>query len=117
MEATRTASTRISMARLAERVIALEVDVSPVQGGTRWQTRDGERAIAGVTVVAAGASRVAVGLHLIAHLPPPPLERRADQIRQALARAATDAELGDRLGEVDVTFHDLRDPAEIEKPR
>ena len=113
----RPASTRVSVARLAEQVIVRSSGVSATQGRGRWLTPDGERVVSGVVVGMTGAGRVDVALHLIAAWPPRPLPPIAAQLRRELASDAAAAGLGDQLGEISVTIHDLADPGEQEAGR
>ena len=110
MDAHRPTSTRIAIARLAELVVDSDPGVSPAAGGS-WLTRDGDRAIPGVVVAAGAAGRIDVSLHLVAHLPPRPLEGQVATLRAELVAAARQAGLGDSLGPIDVTIHDLREPS------
>lgn len=114
MDLDRPISTRIAIARLAEREIAADPGVSPTDGGGRWLTRDGDRAIAGVVAIASGGGRVDVALHLVAHLPPRPLEQQVAVLRAELQASAQHAGLSDILGRIDVAIHDLRVPGEGE---
>jgi hypothetical protein len=109
VDARRPTSSRIALARLAERVVAADPGVSPAEGGL-WLTRDGDRLIPGVVVAAGAGGRVDVSLHLVAHLPPRPLELQVATLRAELVEAARTAGLGERLGPIDVTIHDLRQP-------
>jgi hypothetical protein len=110
LESTRPTSTRIVVARLAEAVITADPGVSATREGGRWLTQDGDRAIEGVVVAAAGDGRVEVDLHLVAHLPPRPLEQQARGLREALVAAAKRTGVAGSLGAVDVTIHDLVAP-------
>ena len=112
-ESTRPTSKRIVIARLAEGVIAADPGVSATREGGRWLTRDGERVIPGVVVVASGDGRVEVDLHLVAYMPPRPLAKQADDLREALIAAARAAGAGESLGEIDVTIHDLVAPEDL----
>jgi hypothetical protein len=102
-------STRIAIARFAERAIAADPGVAPTDGGGRWLTRDGERTIPGIVATASGAGRVEVAVHLVAHLPPRPLAKQAADLRSEIQAAARSARLADGLGPIDVTIHDLRE--------
>ena len=117
LEATRPASARIGIARLAEEVIAADPGVGPTAGNGRWVTRDGDRVLPGVVVAASGAGRVDVDLHLVAFLPLRPLDQQAASVRAGLAGAARRAGAAGRLGEIDVTFHDLRERVAEEEAR
>lgn len=112
LDTVRPATTRVSVARLAEQVIVGNPGVSATRGRGRWLTLDGERVVSGVVVGMTGAGRVDVALHLIAAWPPQPLPPLAEQLRWELANEAAAAGLGDRLGEIAVTIHDLADPGE-----
>jgi hypothetical protein len=112
-ESTRPASTRIVLARLAEQVIAADPGVGATREGGRRLTRDGDRDIPGVVVAAGGDGRVEVDLHLVAYMPPRPLEEQADTLREALIAAARRSGVAASLGKIDVTIHDLVAPEEI----
>jgi hypothetical protein len=114
---TRPASTRISIARLAARVIAASPALVATSGDGRWVTVDGGDRIPGVVAAEAGGGRVDVALHLVASWPPQPLEALAGQLREALLRSAASAGLGGRLGRVDVSIHDLQLPEAEGRPR
>lgn len=105
-------STRIAIARSAERVVAADSGVSPTDGGGRWLTRDGDRTIPGIVAAASGDGRVGVGLHLVAHLPPRPLAHQVASLRSEILASARRARLGEGLGRIDVTIHDLREADE-----
>jgi hypothetical protein len=107
LESTRPTSRRIAIARLAEQVIAVDPGVGAAREGGRWLTLDGDRMIPGVVVTAAGGGRVEVDLHLVAYLPPRPLEQQAESLRAALLAAARKTGVAESLGEIDVTIHDL----------
>ncbi len=111
-ESTRPTSRRIAIARLAEEVIASDPGVGGTPEGGRWSTHDGDRVIPGVVVAAAADGRVEVDLHLLAYLPPRPMEQQAESLRAALVAAARRAGLAGGLGEIDVTIHDLLSPEE-----
>lgn len=114
-DVTRPASTRVSVARLAEQVVARNAGVSATRGRGRWLTVDGGRSIDGVAVGQTPAGRVDVELHLIAEWPAQPLPALADQLRRELIAAATDAGCGERLGEIDISIHDFKVPDEAEE--
>lgn len=106
----RPASGRVLLACLAEQVIAGHDAVSATAGrDRRWVTADGDRLIDGVVVAATG-SRLNVELHVLADWPPEPLTQLATQLRSGVVRSASKAGLGDRLGDVDVAIHDVREP-------
>jgi hypothetical protein len=113
-ESTRPISRRIAIARLAEEVVAAEPGVGAAREGGRWATRDGDRSIPGVVVAASGGGRVEVDLHLVAYMPPRPLGEQASTLREALVAAARRAGIGDSLGQIDVTIHDLVAPEELD---
>lgn len=75
-----------------------------------WQTIDGDRALCGVVVTARSDGRFDVDLHLVAAWPTPPLHEVSSAIQDDLGSAADDAGLGERLGELSVTFGDLQGP-------
>lgn len=100
-------SARVRLARLAEAVIAAEPAVEPAVGSAgRWLTFDADEPIEGV-VAAEGAEGIEIELHLIARWPTGPLPHVAEALRGALRKAAGQAGLGSRLGEVSVSFHDI----------
>lgn len=109
--AQRPVTSRVLVARLAEQVIALEDGVSATAGrDRRWVTADLEREIDGVVVAETGHGHVDVDLHLVADWPPEPLAQLAAQLRRRLRRSASMAGLGDRVGEITVAIHDVREP-------
>ncbi len=61
-------------------------------------------------VVARRDGRFDVELHLVAGWPTPPLHEVSAAIRDAVDAAADDADLGERLGELSISFGDLREP-------
>ena len=110
--AIRPASTRVSIARLAEAVIAADPGVSPTPGQGRWLTPDGEKVIPGVVVGATADGRVDVQLHLVGAWPPQPLPETVSRLQQQLTEAAVAVGIGERLGRIDVSIHDFAEPAE-----
>ena len=108
-------SVRIRLARVAEGVIALDSAVSPTAGRGRWITLDGDHVIAGVSVAEGADGKVEIELHLDLVWPTPPIQRVAELIREDVARGARGQGLEDRLGQVDVTLHDLRLPSESDE--
>lgn len=112
-ESTRPASRRIVVARLAEQVIAADPGIGATRQGGNWLTLDGDRVIPGVVVAAAADGRVEVDLHLVAYLPPRPLGKQADDLREALVAAARRAAVAEALGEIDITIHDLVAPQDV----
>jgi hypothetical protein len=104
-------STRVQIARLAERVVARCSGVSATRSSGRWLTLDGERAIDGIVVARTPAGRVEVELHLIATWPPEPLPPLAEQLRRELVATAGRSGLGERLGEIEVFVHDVQPAA------
>jgi hypothetical protein len=107
----RPATTRVVLARLAERVIAEEDGVSATAGGGRWLTRDGDRDLDGVVVGASASGHLDVDLHLLAAWPPLPLPEVSARLRRRLSAAAASTGIESRLGRVDVTVHDVVEPA------
>lgn len=102
---------RVLLARLAEQVIALEDGVSATAGrDRRWVTVDLGREIYGVVAAETGLGVVDVDLHVVADWPPEPLQHLAAQLRRRLRRSASTTGLGDRLGEIGVAIHDVREP-------
>jgi|SRR5829696_6496821 len=107
------ATERVRLARLAEEAVAATKGVAASVGRTGvWATPDGGRTIPGVVAIALPQGRVEIALHVDAIWPPPPLTRVADTLRDRLVRSAQAAGLGDRLGPVAVSFHDVRAPGE-----
>lgn len=105
----RPSSRRVLAARLAEQVIACQDAVSATAGrDRRWVTADGDRLIDGVVLAATGR-RLNVELHVVADWPPEPLQQFAARLRGGLERLASSAGLSDRLGNVDVAIHDVRE--------
>lgn len=100
-------SVRVRLARIAAGVIALDSTVEPNSGRGRWMTLDGREQIAGVVAAEGADGKVEVELHLDLAWPPPPIERVAELIRDDVTAAARRDDLGDRLGRVDITVHDL----------
>jgi hypothetical protein len=103
---TRPTSVRIGIARLAGQVIVDDPDVEPADGSRR-STADGDDVIPGVVAAAGVDGRIDVDLHLVAYLPPRPLGEQAASVRAGLVAAARRSGLAARLGEIDVTIHDL----------
>ncbi len=104
---------RVLLARMAEQVIALEGGVSTTAGrDRRWVTADLDREIEGVVVAETGHGhgQADIDLHLVADWPPEPLQQLAAQLRRRLRRSAAMAGLGDRVGEIGVSIHDVREP-------
>ena len=112
-ESTRPTSRRIVIARLAEQVIAADPNVGATREGGAWLTRDGDRVIPGVVVAAAADGRVEVDLHLVAYMPPRPLGKQAEDLREALSASARRSGVAEGLGEIDVTIHDLVAPEDV----
>lgn len=101
-------SARVSLARLAEGVIAAEPAVEATVGfPARWLTVDSGERIEGVVAAEAAGGTVEIELHLIARRPTDPLPRVAAALREALREAAGRAKLGSRLGAVTISFHDI----------
>lgn len=109
---TRPPSTRVSLARLAEGVVARTEGVIATRGRGRWLTADGERSIDGVVVGQTAADLTDVELHLDAEWPARPLPALAEELRWELRADAAGAGLGDRLGEIEVSIHDFLMPGE-----
>jgi uncharacterized alkaline shock family protein YloU len=115
LDETRPASTRVSVARLAEGVLARSEGVGATRGRGRWFTADGERSIDGIVVAETAAGRIDVDLHLDAEWPARPLPALADQIRWELNAEAVKAGLGTRIGEIDISVHDFKTSEELER--
>ncbi len=108
-DAQRPVSDRIQLARLAEQAIALTERVTATAGADgRWTTTDGDRTITGVIAAEDGRGQVEVALHLVALWPPEPFDHLGDELRQRMRRSARMTGLGDRLGALPITFHDVR---------
>jgi hypothetical protein len=114
MEATRPATVRVRLARIAERVVDADDRVSATAGAGRWLTRDGDRTIAGVVAAEAITGAIDLGLHLVVATPTEPLGQRASLLRQAIVAQAIQTDLIGRLGGIDVSFHDVAVAAESE---
>jgi hypothetical protein len=110
LESTRPATARVRLARIAERVVEADARVTATAQGVRWVTRDGDRTIAGVVVAESASGAVDMGLHLIVAAPTEPLEGLAAELRQAIADGARRDSLAERLGTIDVAFHDVAIP-------
>lgn len=104
----RTVTERVRLARLAAEVVAVTDGVTATAGPAGlWRTQDGERSIPGVVAIVVGEGRVEIALHLDALWPPEPFEALAGTVRDRLRRSAVSAGLDDRLGPVEVAFHDV----------
>jgi hypothetical protein len=108
-DAQRPTSARVAIARLAGAVIAADPGIGPTDGGGRWVTPDGDVVVPGVVVAAADGGGFDVALHLVAYLPPRPVEEQAASLRAALLAVTRRAGVTDRLGQIDVAIHDLRE--------
>ena len=107
----RTPTERVRLAHLAAEAVAVTGGVTATAGPAGlWRTQDGERAIPGVVAIALPEGRFEIALHLEALWPPEPFEVVAGSVRDRLQRLARTAGLGDRLGPVEVAFHDVRAP-------
>ena len=78
-----------------------------------WQTADGDGVLQGIVVTARSDNRFDVELHLVAAWPTPPLHEVSAAIRDRVSSAAGDAGLGERLGELDISFGDLQEPVSM----
>ena len=107
IDSTRPATARVRLARIARRVVEADGRVSATAGAGRWLTPDGDRTIDGVVAAEAVTGAIDLGLHLVAIAPTEPLEQRASLLRQAIVGQAIAAGLDDRLGGIDVSFHDV----------
>lgn len=102
--------------RLAAQAVdgATRVDgVTAADAGPRGLhvTNSGSTVVVGALVVAEPGGRYSIDLGLCAQLVP--LEALADRVREGVARSAVGAGLGDRVGAISVTFHDLAAPAAV----
>ena len=113
-QSTRPATARVRLARIAEGVIDADDGVGATVGAGRWLTRDGDRTIAGVVVAESPGGAVDLQLHLIVATPVEPLEQGAERLRQAIREEAVRADLLERLGAIDVSFHDVAAPPEAD---
>jgi hypothetical protein len=109
-------SVRERLAQVALRA-ALSVDgVAAAGQGNRFAgavTVDGAP-LAGVSVIALREGRYELGLALIAR--PVALHALADRVRERVTVAAGVADLGERLGPINIVFEDIADPAVVEVP-
>ncbi len=107
-------SVRVRLAQVALRA-ALSVDgVAAAGQGNRFAgavTVDGAP-LAGVSVIALPRGRYELGLALIAR--PVALHGLADRVRERVIVAAGVAQLGERLGPINIVFEDIADPAMVE---
>jgi hypothetical protein len=112
IDPTRPTSTRIMLARLAEAVVADDpgVRAAPAE---EWRTRDGDREIPGVVATAGADGRVDVDLHLLAYMPPRPIERQVTSICEALREAARRTGTEGRIGRIEITIEDVIAPIEL----
>lgn len=102
-------SRRVALARLARDAAVRTEGVAEVDAGpnpARATITEGER-IAGVTVAALPSGRYGVSVYVTARLVP--LPRLAAAIRDEITRAAESEGLAEQLGEIDVTFTDVRE--------
>ncbi len=106
-----TRSVRVRLARVAERVIALNTAVTPTAGLGRWVTGDGPDTIVGVLAAESVDGTVDLDLHLRLFWPPPPLDTLSRLLRSDLRREAEREGLGERLGGVDIHVNDLLERA------
>ncbi len=107
-------SVRVRLAQVALGA-ALSVDgVAAAGQGSRFAgavTVDGAP-LAGVSVIALREGRYELGLALIAR--PVALHALADRVRERVTVAAGVADLGERLGPINIVFEDIADPAIVE---
>ena len=108
------ATERVRLARLAEEAVAATEGVAATAGHTgAWVTPDGDRfdprRRGSPCSPRACRDRSARGRDLAGAATP---QRVADALRGRVARSADAAGLGDRLGPVAVSFHDVRAPGE-----
>lgn len=100
------------LARLASTKALAADGVAAADAGPSgvWQTADGDDVLPGVVVTARPDGHFDIGLHLVAGWPTPPLREVSAAIREGISLGARDAGLGDRLGELSVSFGDLQEP-------
>lgn len=108
------APVRLRLARLAAAVVEASGTVTLTAGtlGT-WTTRAASESVHGVEVHAAADERYELELHLLVAWPPQPLHVLADELRDAIARAARSAGVGDELGPIEVHFEGLDEPVAL----
>ena len=101
--------------QLARAALDAACSLPQVAGGVRgakglWATTDAGALLEGVTAVARTDGRYDVDLHLIAQWPLDSLYSLAEEVRERVRRAADRGGLGLAVGEVSVSFEDLREP-------
>jgi hypothetical protein len=105
----RLAALALEAARAVDGVVA--ADAGP---NTRHITTSGSTTVLGVLVVAESGGGYSIDLGLQARLVP--LGALADAVRTSVVGSITRAGLGDLLGPVSVTFHDIAGPAALSGP-
>jgi hypothetical protein len=101
--------------RLARSALEAARSLPQVAGGVRgaqgvWATAEAGGLLEGVTAVARVDGRYDIELHLIAQWPIGSLYTLADEVRGRVARAAAREGLADAIGDVTVSFEDVREP-------
>jgi len=107
-------SVRMRLAQVALGAALSVDDVAAAGQGNRFAgavTVDGEP-LAGVSVIALPDGRYELGLALIAR--PVALHALADRVRERVTVAAGVADLGERLGPINIIFEDIADPAIVQ---
>ncbi len=106
-------SDRARLAALAVRGATGVLGITAVDAGPRGLhvTNSGSTAVVGALVVAEPGGRYSIDLGLCAQLVP--LDALADRVREGVARSAGGAGLGDRVGAISVTFHDVAAPVAV----
>ncbi len=104
-------SPRSQLARVAlEAATAMPQVAVGVRGAQRvWATIDAGETLEGVMATARADGRFDVELHLVAQWPFGSLFALADQVRARVQRAAGRAKLDGILGQVTVSFEDVRE--------
>lgn len=106
-------SPRVRLAALAlEAALAVDGVLAADAGpGSTHVTTSGSTSLPGVLVVAESAGHYSIDLGLRARLVP--LAALADAVRARVVRSITRAGLGDLIGAIGVTFHDVVAPGAV----
>lgn len=104
--------------RLARAALEAASSLPQVAGGVRgaqgvWATTDAGGVLEGVIAVARRDGRYDVELHLVAQWPLGSLYSLADDVRKRVARAADRSGLAHAIGEVSVSFEDVREQQRV----